>query len=260
MANERLRTAMAKAGVGIPALARATGVDPKTVERWMGGRVPHSRNRIAVAALVHEDETYLWPVAPGRDPAAKVGSTAEVKAAYPHRAEVPTEVWRRLLVGARARIDLLGYAMLFFPEQHPKLVELLREKCARGCQIRIALADPDAPHTMERDALEQLGGTLPDRIRTTMHHFEEARAVAGCELRMHRAHLYNAIYRFDDDMIVTPYLVGAHGFQHPALQLRRLGPFGLFEQFTAQFERIWTDADGVEAERAAHSVGERESV
>lgn len=86
---------------------------------------------------------------------------------------------------------------------------------------------------MERDELEQLGGTLPDRHSST-----SARS-ASCPVRLHvhRVHLYNAVYRFDDDMIVTPYLVGAHGYQHPVLQLR-LGPFGLFEQYAGQFERI----------------------
>jgi hypothetical protein len=55
-------------------------------------------------------------------------------------------------------------------------------------------------------------------------------------------HLYNAIYRFDDEMIVTPYLYGAHGFQHPAFRLRRLGPYGVFVSFADQFETIWATA------------------
>jgi hypothetical protein len=55
-------------------------------------------------------------------------------------------------------------------------------------------------------------------------------------------HLYNAIYRFDDEMIVTPYLYRAHGFQHPAFRLRRLGPYGVFASFADQFETIWATA------------------
>jgi hypothetical protein len=35
--------------------------------------------------------------------------------------------------------------------------------------------------------------------------------------------LYNAIYRFDDEMLVTPYLYRLHGYQHPLLHLRQLG-------------------------------------
>lgn len=239
MANDRLRTGLTKAGVTTDTVSRATGTDPKTVQRWLGGRVPHARHRYTIAALVHESEEYLWPVAPGRDAGAAANSAAEIRAAYAHRADLPVGTWRTLLAGARRRIDLLGYAMLFFPEQHPNLTRILRDKIEDGCQVRVAVADPSAQNTLERDELEQLAGTLPDRIRTTLKHFGGVEAVHGFQLHLHHAHLYNAVYRFDDDMIVTPYLVGAHGYQHPALQLRRLGPSGLFEQYAGQFEWIW---------------------
>ena len=39
--NESLRKAMADARVSIEALARAAEVHPKTVQRWLAGRVPH---------------------------------------------------------------------------------------------------------------------------------------------------------------------------------------------------------------------------
>jgi hypothetical protein len=90
--------------------------------------------------------------------------------------------------------------------------------------------------------LEELGGTLPARIRTTLGHLRDVLTVPGVELRFHNVHLYNAIYRFDDEMIVTPYLYRAHGFQHPAFRLRRLGPYGVFASFADQFETIWATA------------------
>jgi hypothetical protein len=49
MANERLRSAMAKAQADIEAITKVTGVDPKTVQRWLVGRVPHPRHRWAIA-------------------------------------------------------------------------------------------------------------------------------------------------------------------------------------------------------------------
>ena len=55
-------------------------------------------------------------------------------------------------------------------------------------------------------------------------------------------HLYNAIYRFDDEMIVTPYLYRAHGYQHPALHLRRLSAYGAFAAFADQYDMIWSEA------------------
>ena len=72
MGNERLRRAMAAAHVGVEEVSQATQVDPKTVQRWLKGRVPHARHRWTVAELVHEDERYLWPNADG-EPTAVAG-------------------------------------------------------------------------------------------------------------------------------------------------------------------------------------------
>src|SRR5205807_7391815 len=103
-------------------------------------------------------------------------------------------------------------------------------------------ADPGGRHVIERDDLERLGGNLPARIRTTLHHLEPINGLAGVEIRFHEVHLYNAIYRFDDEMVVTPYLYRAHGYQHPALHLRRLSAYGVFANFLDQFDDIWREA------------------
>jgi hypothetical protein len=88
----------------------------------------------------------------------------------------------------------------------------------------------------------------------TLGHLEILWSLPGVELRFHDVHLYNAIYRFDDQMIVTPYLVGAHGYQHPALHLRRLGPYGIFASFADQLDTLWTQAAPADA-RAAMGEG-----
>jgi hypothetical protein len=164
---------------------------------------------------------------------------------------VPVQLWRTLLTNARSKIDLMGYALLFFPEQHPNLTQIIAERSGRGCVTRLAVADPEGQHTRERDRLESLGGTLPDRIRTTLKHFATAEGAPGFEVRLHDVHLYAALYRFDDDMIVTPYLVGAHGFQHPALHLRRIGPYGLFERYAGQIDYVWQRSRPLPAELAS---------
>jgi hypothetical protein len=152
MANERLRSAMAKAQADIDAITQATGVDPKTVQRWLTGRVPHPRHRWAIANLLREDEGYLWPAArPDLSPGAE--ATSEVVAAYGHRADIPNTKWSDLMATARRQIDLLGYAFLFLPEQSVDLARSIEHKCASGCKVRIALADPDGTQTQERDAL-----------------------------------------------------------------------------------------------------------
>lgn len=50
MPNERLRTALLEHGLTVDRLAETLDVDPKTVERWISGRLPYRRHRYAVAA------------------------------------------------------------------------------------------------------------------------------------------------------------------------------------------------------------------
>src|SRR5690606_29584996 len=59
--HDRLRSALLEKGVTPADLAAAVGVDPKSVERWIGGRTPYRRHRYAVAAHLGVDEAYLWP-------------------------------------------------------------------------------------------------------------------------------------------------------------------------------------------------------
>ncbi len=236
--NDRLRTAILRAGVTLSELAAAVGVDAKTANRWVHGRVPHRANRMAIARRLNEDEAVLWPTSrPDQAPGGTV--TGEVMGAYAHRVDVPPALWESLLIGAREQIDIVGYCFLFIWEQHINLPQLIAEKCAAGGRVRIALADPDSTHVVERDDLEQLGGTLPGRIRNALNHLRDLQDVPGVQIGLHQVHLYSAIYRFDEQMIVTPYLYRSRGYQHPALHMQRLSPHGIFTRYADQFEQIW---------------------
>jgi hypothetical protein len=124
-------------------------------------------------------------------------------------------------------------------ESSPDTVQSLARRCDRGLQVRIAVADPDCAHVQERDRLEQLGGTLPGRIRLSLMWLREFKDKPSATVGLHTVHLYNSVFRFDDQMVVTPHLFRAHGYQHPALYLRKLSPFGIFESFAEQFQQVW---------------------
>jgi hypothetical protein len=236
--SHRLRTAMLCAQLDAAGLAAAVTVDVKTVNRWLSGRMPHQRTRLAVAELLGENEADLWPRArPDLVPGAE--ATAEVVGAYAHRADIPQQLWTALLTGATTTIDLLGYAYPFLLELVPDTATRLADKAGNGARIRLAFADPDCPHVTERDALEQMSGTLPGRIRNALNYLEPLHHAPGVEIGLHTVHLYNAMFRFDTQMIVTPYLYRARGYQHPALHLRELSPHGIFASYTDQFEQIW---------------------
>ena len=130
-------------------------MDPKTVQRWLGGRMPHPRHRWKICDLLGQSEQYIWPqIILG---VAGVLQTSEIVSAYAHRADAPSQLWAGMLEAARANIDSLGYSMSFFPEQHSGLAQILDEKCARGLRMRIALADPESAEVAARDNLERLG-------------------------------------------------------------------------------------------------------
>jgi hypothetical protein len=229
---------MRRAQLDPAGLAAAVGVDVKTVNRWLAGRVPHQRTRLAVAEVLGETEVDVWPQArPDLAPGAE--ATAEVIGAYAHRADIPHNVWTSLFLGATQRLDLLGYAYPFLLELLPDTVDRIATKCAAGARVRMAFADPGCSHVTERDALEQIGGTLPGRIRNALNFCEPLREVPGVEIGLHAVHLYNSVFRFDHQMIVTPYLYRARGYQHPALYLRELSPHGIFATYADQFEQVW---------------------
>jgi transcriptional regulator with XRE-family HTH domain len=187
VANERLRTAIARRAPTVQDVAARTAVDPKTVERWLRGRTPHSRHRWATAALLKEDEKYLWPEATSSSRARE----AELVALYAHRALVPPTLWLDLIQQAERRIDVLVYAALFLHEQNPSLNDLLRAKCLAGLQLRVLLGDPARLYVRERGEEERFGDGIESRCRLASRHYEPPLGVRGAHLRLHRTTLYS---------------------------------------------------------------------
>ncbi len=157
---------MLRAHLDPAALAAAVGVDVKTVTRWLAGRVPHQRTRLAVADALGEAEADLWPqTRPDQAPGAE--STAEVVAAYAHRADIPHHVWAALLTGATTRIDLLGYAYPFLLELLPNTMQIITDKppTAPGSGSRsptpTARTSPNATPSNRSAALCLVGSATP---------------------------------------------------------------------------------------------------
>lgn len=236
--NDRLRSTMTAKHVDVARIAQETEVDPKTVQRWVNGRMPHARHRWALAKLLGEREDYLWPEN-DRATEQAISQAPEIIAAYTHRTDTPGSLWWQLFTKAHEHIDMLGFAMLFLPEQHAGLMDLLREKANNGCDIRIAVADPRDHHVQERDDEESLDGTLAARIQSTIRHFRVLQNVPNVSIGLHRTAMYNSVFRFDDEMFVTPHLYGLHGSKAPLMHLRKLSGSGLFANFQSHFDNIW---------------------
>ncbi len=242
MANHRLSDALTRNGCTPEQLADSLGVDAKTVQRWISlGRVPYRRHRLRISALLLEPEPYLWPGALDREERAAVGRS-EVVELYPRRADVPAALWTRLLRKARDQVDVLVFAGLFLPEQNPKTVELMAERAAAGAKIRLLLGDPDSGTVAQRGTEEGIDDAIAHKIRNVLVHYRPLDHVDGVEVRLHGTTLYNSIYRFDDEMLVSLHVHGLPAAHAPLLHVRQLSEGELFLTYASSFERIWSGA------------------
>lgn len=240
MANDRLRSALASAGMTSGQLGDRIEVDPKTVDRWVSnGRVPHRSNRQRVAAALGQDEAYLWPEA-FSDASASRASQAEVIGVYPNRGSIPTALWQNLFDSAVESIDILAFAASFLHDTMPDLDDLLRSKTRDGVRVRLAFGDPECPAVKIRGIEEGIGNSLAERCRLTWKYLEPVRDVSGIETRTHSTTLYCTMFRFDDDLLANHHLYGAPANHSPVMHIRRLVGGRLFDHHLKSFERVWS--------------------
>lgn len=234
--NERLRRCMLRAGLDTAALAETAQVSTKTVERWLRGEVvPYPRTRYRVAAILQEDESYLWPDAV--DQSALAG--AELVASYPRRSDVPRQLWTELLRRAERNVDLLAFAGLFLTEEHPDWIPALAARAEAGARVRLLLGDPGGASLAARDGEYKIGGGVAGRVRAVLAYYRPLAGVA--EVRLHDTPLYNSLYRFDDEMLVNAHVYGILAAFTPVLHLRRVDG-AYFSTYLESFERVWGSA------------------
>ncbi|MGE3795633.1 MAG: XRE family transcriptional regulator [Dehalococcoidia bacterium] len=243
--NQVLRRALDDARLRDADVAARLGVDPKTVQRWVAGRVPHARHRWAVADLLGRGERDLWP---DRDePIASV--SREVKATYPYRSAVPREEWLGLFGAAETEIAILVYAALFLAED-VEMVRLLTDRARAGVTVRLLLADPDSPRLADRGEEEGIGSAVAARVRNARTLFRPLLDTAGVQARQHETVLYNSIFRADEEMLVNPQVHGIAAAYAPVLHLRRTELAGMFDTYVDSYERVWASGvrlDGVDS-------------
>ncbi|MFF4868061.1 helix-turn-helix transcriptional regulator [Streptomyces sp. NPDC090109] len=245
MKNERLRVTMAGGGWTCATLAEATGVDPKSVERWVNlGRTPRRATALKAAETLGEDVHALWPAL--RQARAARAVSPELVALYDQRADLPVSVFVDLLAAARERIDVLVYAAVFLHEAYPRLNDLLRERAAEGCTVRIALGDADSENVRLRGQEEKFGHGIESRCRLALMHYRPLLGVPGVELRTHGTTLYNSLYRADDQVLVNAHAWGVNAYGAPVWHLRRNSAGGMFDTYADSFEAVWETARPVE--------------
>lgn len=237
--NESLRRALLRARLREDDVAALLGVDPKTVRRWLDGRVPYASNRAALADLVGADEADLWPDASG--PLGVRVRPEELEAVYSHRCSIPRGIWKRFFEGADREIGILAYSALFLAEE-AGILRILADRGRTGVTIRIALADPDSPHLPERSDVEDVDEDTPAEIRNAIEMFSPLATAENIEIRLHRTLLYGSIYRADDQLFVNQHVYGIPASHTPVFSFHRCEDADITAAYIASFEHVWQTA------------------
>lgn len=236
--NEYLRDALTRARLQPTDVAAELRVTPKTVARWIGGRVPYPRYRAALADLLNVDEAELWPEVERRRQVNNSG----IVAVYPHRWAVPRSVWLHLFETAEREISILAYSGLFLADD-AGIARLLAEKAKAGVNVRILLGDPDSQAVAERGADEGIGpDVMSAKIRNALVLYKPLNELDTVEVRLHAAVLYNSMYRADDQLIVNAHIYGTPAAQAPAWHIRATDQADLLTTYADSYEHVWNTA------------------
>jgi transcriptional regulator with XRE-family HTH domain len=237
--NETLRRALLRARLSEDDVAARLQVDPKTVRRWLEGRVPYPRHRWALTSLLDADEADLWPEV--RAAIAARSRPAEIRAVYPNRDALPRDAWLSLFGSAEWEIGILACSGLFLA-QEPGVLDLLADRARAGVRVRICLRDPDGQLTTERSTAASASNSAAAGIREALATFGQLRENGTVEIRLHRAVMYNSIYQADDQLLVSQHAYGISDERAPLLYLRAADDGDLIATYFDVFGRIWTDA------------------
>lgn len=225
--NEILCRALLRARLSDEDVAARLEVDPKTVRRWLDGRVPYLRHRWAIALLVGMDESELWPQLRGVR-----SRPGEVVAIYPRRDSVTAETWIRLFGSAGREVGVLADSAFVLAEDSG-LLDVLAERARAGVRARVCLADPFMSERSARD----LDGAVADSLVAGIRE-----ALGPAEFRLHRVGNYNTICFADDDLMVVQQVYGVPAGEAPVLRLRRAVGGEMVRAYLGSFERIWDGA------------------
>ena len=235
--NEPLRQALLRARLSEDDVAARLQVDPKTVRRWLEGRLPYLRHRWALSGLLGADEAALWPEV--RAAIAARSRPAEIQAVYPHLSAVPRKTWLCLFGSAAREIAILNSSGLFLAED-PDILAVLADRIRAGARARICLRDPDCPAAAEpRTARDAAAAAW---IRKVLAMYGRLRDSGEAQIRLHRAVLYSSVYRADDQLLVSQHAYGIADQHGPVLHLRQTADDDMATTYLDAFEHTWAAA------------------
>ncbi|WP_104393715.1 DUF5919 domain-containing protein [Nocardia nova] len=246
MPNERLREALLRSGLTPQSVAAEIKVDAKTVERWITkGRMPYPKHRFAIAALVNEPESFLWPEAAPRR------QFADVEAVFPTRAEFVEAMPPREIFKNATSIDMAGLSLNLLCQQYSdrEIEKLLKSRCLFRCLF----LDPAGNYIREREKEEGHNpGLLSNLTEINISSMTRLRARVGADAsEFMLIRTYDQPIRFNitvvnkTECIAQPYLPTARGVESPTFVSRRTDQPGIFDTFSQVFESLWANGNEV---------------
>ena len=233
--NETLCRALIHARLTEEDVAARLRVDPKTVRRWLEGRVPYLRYRWAIATMLGVGETDLWPQ-------LRTARTRpdDVIAIYPHRGTVPLGMWLRLFRSARHEIGILDDTGSLLAADQP-IVAALAEQARAGIKIRICLHAADQPVPRQGDRPQRTRDAAAS-VREAVATYAPLQEKGEVEIRLHEGVVYNSIYYSDDQMLVSHQVDGVPVKSVPTLHLELVEGSDMAATFLDAFEAVWSAA------------------
>jgi len=123
--NPALHARLANAGLSKSEVASRTGIDQRTIQRWIDGqRVPQSRNARTLADLLGCEPADIWPESFPVMAPPSAGTVAV--SVYGSRAHVPVAVWHNHFATAQHSIDILVYGGTFLFDTIPGFSQLMK--------------------------------------------------------------------------------------------------------------------------------------
>lgn len=235
--NTALREALAASRLTETDVAAHLGVDPKTVRRWLSGTRPYPRHRWALAELLQVQEDRLWPQK-SHSTEKRAPLSERAHRVYPHRWEVPREVWHDLFNEAEQEIGILVYSGLFLADD-AGVLQLLGAQARSGVNVRILLGEPESAPVKQRGRDEQIGEAMVGRASNAFLLFRTLHGIKRMEIRAHSTILYNSIYFTEKRILVNHHVYGLPAAKSPVIEINRNTSSEIFDIYVRSFDLVW---------------------
>jgi hypothetical protein len=182
---------------------------------------------------------------------------------FERRTAIPPELEWTLLRTARERVDLCGRSLFgWISEDDERFGRCVRENVRQGCHFRILLYKPylvgdpiqNSPFISDGD-LERVRSdeVTNSHTKKALKHYLDLQKSLGqaylaqFEVKILTKTMYTLLSRFDDSMLIAPYIAHTLSPQSPQMLVRRRivddGKGSLFSLMEAEFEALWNEGE-----------------